>query len=1307
LRGGGGDDSITGGAGADVLTGGGGNDTFIYRAVSDSPQASGWDVITDFSGGRDRIDLSALLGGRSLVWGGTVPTAYGVWYEKSGSTTFVYVDTDGTPPPEMRIELDNTAALTLHASDFLGVHDGPNAAAPQFQSSPDFTVQEGATAVGTVSAGDADSPVLDYKLLPGDDASRFAIDPQSGALSFKAAPDYVAPADVGQDNVYHLLVQVSDGLFNTAQWISVNVVDANHAAPLITSPIDFIVPEHHAEVATLTAQDADSRTLTWSLVDGGDAGLFSIDAASGALAFRTAPAFVANPGSDHDNVYDLRVQVSDGRNTTVGPVEVHVGPVYDAPGEIAPTMQSPSTFAVIENTVDVGRVHASDPDSPMLFYSIDPGDDGSLFRIDTRTGALRFAAAPDYEAPADANGDNHYHLTVRASDGYLSVAQPVEVRVADAFNETIVGDAGRNTLRGGDGNDVLVGLGGGDVLTGGAGRDLFVYTAASDSPQSGGWDRITDFVHGEDHIDLSRVAPGAGLHWAGTTPSAQGVWYEKSGSATLIMVDTDGTPPPEMIIELDNTPNLVPNASDFVGLPGGAVPGPQPVFGSPAAFSIPENTSAIGTVAAKDASGAPLSYSLAGGEDVDLFRIDPRSGALRFAAAPDYEAPKDAGHDNLYHVQVQASDGLSSALQDISVAVGNLNDTAPAFTSPADLLVAENLVYVGKVSAGDADGDVVRYAIAGGPDAALFHFGRDDTGGVLWFNTAANYEAPADANHDNVYQVSVAASDGVHTTVQNLNITVNNVFENVPKFTSPSDFTVSADATVVGKVTVDDTDAPPPDFQLLWGGDSALFSIDPVSGVLSFREPIDAAHAKPGGATYSVTVEAGSSIMNSSQDITVHVDSAGRVGTVSGASGVLNLAGTPGDDAFDISHSSSATVSGGAGNDTILAGGAFNASDHIDGGTAARGAVDNDTLDLNGDYSKGVALQPTTLTNVETIVLHGGHGYSLTTSDATVVNATMTVDGSGLGPNDTMRIDASAETESGYTMTGGAGDDVLIGGAGRDYFDISHGGRDTINAGAGDDAIYAGAALGPGDHIDGGAGFDALYLNGPYGGLDIDAAMVSGIERIVAQPGNDVALKFGDGVVAPGQSMLVDGTLLGAANMLKADASAESHGGAYVLLGGKGADQLMGGNGDDTLVGGAGNDVLSGGAGNDNIDGGPGDDLISGGPGDDLLTGGRGNDTFVYSSLADRGTGQDVITDFSLGGALGGSDVLDLSALLRSFPGYNGTIAFSGGYLRFDSSDHANTVVQVDPDGGGKHWQTLVTLSQTILTPADLSHYVV
>jgi Ca2+-binding RTX toxin-like protein len=420
-----------------------------------------------------------------------------------------------------------------------------------------------------------------------------------------------------------------------------------------------------------------------------------------------------------------------------------------------------------------------------------------------------------------------------------------------------------------------------------------------------------------------------------------------------------------------------------------------------------------------------------------------------------------------------------------------------------------------------------------------------------------------------------------------------------------------------------------------------------------------------------------------------------------GAPGATRLTGTPSSDMLDISNNGDIIVSAGAGDDTILAGGSLHANDRIDGGPG------NDTLDLNGDYANGVVFQSATLTAVESIVLHGGHSYNLTTSDATVVNGTMSIDGSSLQANDVMRIDASAERESGYAMIGGAGTDVLIGGAGADDFDISRGGNDTVNAGAGDDTIRAGAAFTANDRIDGGAGFDTLYLNGHYANLVVGAANLSNVERVVTQAGNDYSLKLGDGVVAPGQLMRIDGTALAAGNTLKVDASSESHGGAYAELGGRGNDVLMGGNGDDSLYGGGGNDTLSGGAGDDDIDGGPGNDIISGGPGDDRLTGGAGNDTFVFSSLADRGTGHDVITDFSKGGALGGSDVLDLSQMLRSLPGYNGTIAFSGGYLRFDTSDHVNTVVQVDPNGGGRNWVTVVTLLQATLNPSDLSHYIV
>jgi Ca2+-binding RTX toxin-like protein len=395
------------------------------------------------------------------------------------------------------------------------------------------------------------------------------------------------------------------------------------------------------------------------------------------------------------------------------------------------------------------------------------------------------------------------------------------------------------------------------------------------------------------------------------------------------------------------------------------------------------------------------------------------------------------------------------------------------------------------------------------------------------------------------------------------------------------------------------------------------------------------------------------------------------------------LSGTAGNDSIDISSGGNHIVSAGAGDDTILAGAAFNAADRIDGGTG------KDTLDLNGDYAKGVILEPTTLSNVENILLHAGHSYNLTLSDATVNKGTLAIDGSALGANDSMRIDGSAETESSYTMTGGAGDDVLIGGAGRDYLDISHGGKDTASAGAGDDTIYAGAAFNAGDHIDGGAGFDTLYLNGDYGGgLHISAAMLSNVERIVLQGNGNYALTMGDGVATGNEVLRIDGRALGANSMLHVDASAETHGGAYAMWGGRG------------------DSVLIGGSGNDNILGGPGNDIIQGGAGDDVLTGGAGNDTFVYTSLADAGTGQEVIDDFSRGGSHG-KDVLDLSQVLHGFSGYNGTIAFSGGYLRFDTSNHVDTVVQVDPEGGGKHWTTLVTLQGTILTPADVTQYVV
>ena len=74
-------------------------------------------------------------------------------------------------------------------------------------------------------------------------------------------------------------------------------------------------------------------------------------------------------------------------------------------------------------------------------------------------------------------------------------------------------------------------------------------------------------------------------------------------------------------------------------------------------------------------------------------------GVLRFLAAPNYEAPTDAGANNVYDVTVQVSDGALTDTQAIAVTVTAVNDNSPAITSngggaTATISIAENTTAV-------------------------------------------------------------------------------------------------------------------------------------------------------------------------------------------------------------------------------------------------------------------------------------------------------------------------------------------------------------------------------------------------------------------------------------------------------------------------------------------------------------------------------------------------------------------------------------------------------------------------------------
>ena len=97
------------------------------------------------------------------------------------------------------------------------------------------------------------------------------------------------------------------------------------------------------------------------------------------------------------------------------------------------------------------------------------------------------------------------------------------------------GQDGGSNLTGGAGGDTLIGGHGSDTMTGAAGADHFTWT---DLPWA--YAQVTDFTHGEDHIDVSALLTKYG--YSGSDPIADG--YLKFGDDgqgnTWVYFDKDG-----------------------------------------------------------------------------------------------------------------------------------------------------------------------------------------------------------------------------------------------------------------------------------------------------------------------------------------------------------------------------------------------------------------------------------------------------------------------------------------------------------------------------------------------------------------------------------------------------------------------------------------------------------------------------------------------------------------------------------------------------------------------------------------------
>ncbi len=383
------------------------------------------------------------------------------------------------------------------------------------------------------------------------------------------------------------------------------------------------------------------------------------------------------------------------------------------------------------------------------------------------------------------------------------------------------------------------------------------------------------------------------------------------------------------------------------------------------------------------------------------------------------------------------------------------------------------------------------------------------------------------------------------------------------------------------------------------------------------------------------------------------------------------LTGSSGADTFTMQNGGSDTAHGGGGNDTFSFGAALDASDTIDGGTGS------DTLALNGDYSGGLTLGATTMTSVETLQFAAGHNYVLATDDANVASGqSLTVDASALGAGDTLTFNGAAESDGAFAFLGGAGNDTLTGGANADTFALSSGGNDTAHGGGGNDSFTLGASLTAADSIDGGAGDDTVSLAGDYSvGLTLGAATLANVETLQLAAGHSYNLTTNDGNVAAGQVLTVDGSALGASDVLTFNGAAESDG-AFSLLAGAGNDTLTGGanadtfalstGGNDTVQGGGGNDTFTFGASltaADTVDGGAGSDtvVLNGDYSSGLTLGAATLANVETLSLAEAGAAYSITTN-DANVAAGQTLVVDASGLTASALTFNGAAETDGAF---------------------------------------------
>jgi hypothetical protein len=467
----------------------------------------------------------------------------------------------------------DTAMVTIN---IIGVNDN----LPVFSSPNSVNVAENMTSVMTVAATDADLPVqpVTYSIVGGADQNKFQL--VGGLLSFKVAPDFENPTDVGANNVYEVQVQANDGnggLTNQTINVAVTNIVNNVVVSLPTSggPItvlrtggdllirlkngtNLVSPTIFNDVGSLRLDGsaaADMVVLDASLA--GYLGTFQFSGGDGndnLDASKVNFAVTMDGGQGNDSLVggggnDLFFGGAGNDNAKGfgGNDSLEGG---DGNDNLDGGLGSDTLTGGLGNDTFTGGGTASDPGSDVWKEAFNgsitvtaAGSSGAL-GSDSRSGIEGILLTGGGGADVVNASGATVSVTLIGGDGNdtLTGGTANDLLQGGNGNDSLMGGTGNDRLEGQDGNDDLTGGAGTDALLGGTGTDRVVesgnlnFTLSNTSLVGVGTGGSTDSLDG---IEAALITGGVGNNTLNAAPFTLGSVTLIGGSGNDLLQGTN------------------------------------------------------------------------------------------------------------------------------------------------------------------------------------------------------------------------------------------------------------------------------------------------------------------------------------------------------------------------------------------------------------------------------------------------------------------------------------------------------------------------------------------------------------------------------------------------------------------------------------------------------------------------------------------------------------------------------------------------------------------------------------------------